>query len=245
MKYIKIIKDFKLNLNIDVAEVLRYQGCKLNKESEISQNVMRIVEEEIRHGYELFVPQGIYRLLEIYRFISPQRVELKDGYIFKFPERMTRLLKLADHLLLGIVTIGDLLEKEVSNLISRKEFPRALALDAVGTVAVEDLSRKIRELASQEIKKYGFNPSTHFSPGYDGWDITQQKIIFDLIPADQIGVILTEGCMMFPRKSLSWLIGAVPVIQKEKINSLSSDESYHCKRCKLKSCQFRLDSHQK
>lgn len=242
MNYIKIINDVKLN--IVITEVLRYQGYKLNKENRIPPNIMQIVEEEIEHGYELLTPQGIYRLLEINKFISPEEIELKDGYILKFPQKMTRLLQFAHHLLVGVVTIGDLLEKEVSTLISHKDFPRALALDAVGTVAVEDLSRKIRELASQEIKKYGFGTGKHFSPGYDGWDITQQKVIFDLIPTSNIGVILTEGCMMIPRKSLSWLIGAGPRQGEERLNSSNDESYYNCKHCQLKSCQFRWNNHQ-
>ncbi|GAB4112471.1 MAG: hypothetical protein Kow00103_01990 [Candidatus Caldatribacteriota bacterium] len=239
MQYIKIIKDLKID--IDIAEVLRYQGYKMNKKSEISREIIAIIEEEISYAYQLLVPQGIYRLLEISQFISAEEIELPSGYILKFSPKITKLLKFANHLLVGVVTIGDLLEKEVSLYLSQKDFPRALALDAVGTVAVEDFSRKIRKLADEEVKKYDLETGRHFSPGYDNWDITQQRIIFELIPTDRIGVSLTEGCMMFPRKSLSWLMGVGKSTKKELTNSFSNEKyDNNCVRCKRKSCQFRI-----
>lgn len=137
-------------------------------------------------------------------------------------------------MLVGVVTIGDFLEKKVSELLSQGKYPQALALDAVGTVAVEDFSREVRKLACQEVTEQGFKTSRHFSPGYGGWVVSQQEIIFKSIPADNIGVRLTEGCMMLPQKSLSWVIGA----GKEII--VNSEEDNNCKDCQSKSCNYRL-----
>jgi cobalamin-dependent methionine synthase I len=134
----------------------------------------------------------------------------------------------------GVVTIGDLLEKKVSELFSQGEYPRALALDAVGTVAVEDFSRKVRKLARQEVIEQGFKTSRHFSPGYSGWEVSQQEIVFKSIPSDNIGVRLTKGFMMLPQKSLSWVIGA----GKEII--VSSEEENKCKDCQSKYCNYKL-----
>ncbi|HAJ33073.1 MAG TPA: hypothetical protein DCK79_06840 [Candidatus Atribacteria bacterium] len=202
----KIIKDIKLN--IDIEEVLRYQGYSKKRVKKPNQNILRITEEEINRGYGLFKPQGIYRLIKIDNFISEEEIELDDGHILKFTKSIIKQLKGASHLLVGVVTIGNSLEKNVSELFSQGEYPRALALDAVGTVAVEDFSRKVRRLARQEVKEQGFKTSRHFSPGYSGWEVSQQEIIFKSIPADNIGVRLTKGYMMLPQKSLSWIIGA-------------------------------------
>lgn len=137
-------------------------------------------------------------------------------------------------MLVGVVTIGDFLEKKVSELFSQGEYPRALALDAVGTVAVEDFSREVRKLACQEAKEQGFKTSGHLSPGYSGWNVSQQKVIFDIVPADNIGVRLTEGYMMVPQKSLSWVIG----VGKEIITS--SEEDNNCGNCQFKYCNYKF-----
>ena len=228
----KIIKDIKLN--IDRGEVLRYQGYSKKKVKKPNQNILRITEEEINRGYDLFKPQGIYSLIKIMCFTSEGRINLENELVFRFSKSIINQLKGASHLLVGVVTIGDFLEKKVSELFSQGEYPRALALDAVGTVAVEDFSREVRKLARQEVKEQGFKTSRHFSPGYGGWEVSQQDIIFKSIPADNIGVRLTKGYMMLPQKSLSWAIGAGKKI------IISSKEDDNCENCQSKYCNYKL-----
>ncbi len=227
-----IIKDIKLN--IDREEVLRYQGYSRKKIKVPNQNILQIIEEEINRGYDLYKPRGIYSLIKIICFIPNERINLENELAFIFSESIFDQLRGASHLLVGVVTIGDFLEKKVSELLSQGKYPQALALDAVGTVAVEDFSREVRKLACQEVTEQGFKTSRHFSPGYAGWEVSQQDIIFKSIPVDNIGVRLTEGCMMLPQKSLSWVIGA----GKEII--VTSEEDNNCKDCQSKSCNYRL-----
>jgi len=228
----KIIKDIKLN--IDREEVLRYQGYSKKKVKTPNQNILQITEEEINRGYDIFKLQGIYSLIKIICFISKERINLENELAFRFSKSIIDQLKGASHLLVGVVTIGGLIEKKVSELFSQGEYPRALALDAVGTVAVEDFSRKVRKLASQEVKKQDFKTSRHFSPGYGDWEVSQQEIIFKSILTDNIGVRLTKGYMMLPQKSLSWAIGA----GKEIITS--SEEDNNCENCQYECCTYKF-----
>jgi len=232
MRDMKIIKDIKLN--IDREEVLRYQGYSKKRVKTPNQNILQITEEEINRGYDLFKPRGIYSLIKIISFTSKGRINLENRLTFRFPKSLINQLKGASHLLVGVVTIGDFLEKKVSELFSQGEYPQALALDAVGTVAVEDFSREVRKLAHQEVKEQGFKTSRHFSPGYSGWEVSQQDIIFKSIPADNIGVRLTKGYMMLPQKSLSWAIGA-----GKKIIT-SSEEDSNCENCQYECCTYKF-----
>jgi len=228
----KIIKDIKLN--IDEEEVLRYQGYNRKRVKNPNQNILQITKKEINRGYNLFKPRGIYSLIKIIGFASEGRVNLENELSFRFAKSIIDQLKGVGYFLIGVVTIGDLLEKKVSELFSQGEYPRALALDTVGTVAVEDFSRRVRKLARQEIKERGFKTSRHFSPGYGGWEVSQQEILFKSIPADNIGVRLTKGCMMLPQKSLSWIIGT----GKEMI--ISSEEDNNCGNCQSKCCNYKF-----
>jgi len=228
----KIIKDLKLN--IDREKVLRYQGYSKKRIKKPNQNILRITEEEINLGYNLFKPQGIYSLIKIINFASVGRVNLENELSFRFSKSVINQLKGANHLLVGVVTIGDFLENKVSELFSQGEYPQALALDAVGTVAVEDLSRGVRELARQEVKEQGLKTSRHFSPGYSGWEVSQQEIVFKSISVDNIGVRLTKGYMMLPQKSLSWAIG----VGKEII--IPSEEDNNCGNCQSKYCNYKF-----
>jgi len=228
----KIIKDIKSN--IDREEVLRYQGYSKKRVKNPNQNILQITEEEINRGYNLFKLRGIYSLIKIINFTSKGRINLENELAFRFSKSIINQLKGASHLLIGVVTIGDFLEKKVSELFFQGEYPRALALDAVGTVAVEDFNRKVRKLASQEVKEQGFKTSRHFSPGYGGWEVSQQEIIFKSVPADNIGVRISEGYMMLPQKSLSWVIGT----GKEMI--ILSEEDNNCGNCQFKCCNYKF-----
>ena len=225
----KIIKDIKLN--IDEEEVLRYQGYSKRRVKTPNQNILQIIEEEINRGYSLFKPQGIYHLIKIIDSTS-REINLENGLTFEFPESIINQLKGANRLIIGVVSIGDFLEKRVSELFSQGEYLRALALDAVGSVAVEDFSQKVRNLARQEVIEQDFQTSRHFSPGYSGWDVSQQEVIFKIIPADKIGVKLTKGYMMLPQKSLSWVIGV-----GKKVSKSFSEDNY-CKNCQFKPCKY-------
>ena len=104
MRDMKIIKDIKLN--IDEEEVLRYQGYSKKKVKTPNQNILQIIEEEINRGYSLFEPQGIYSLIKIVSFAS-KGINLENGLTFKFPKSVINQLKGANHLIIGVVTIGD------------------------------------------------------------------------------------------------------------------------------------------
>ncbi len=228
----KIIKNIKLK--IDEEEVLRYQGYSKKKVKNPSEVILQITREEITRSYNFFKPQGIYSQIKIKKIsFSEGRVDLKNGFSLNFSNSIINLLKGVSCLVLGVVTIGNSLENKVSEFFSQGEYPRAITLDAVGTVAVESLSRYIRNLVCQEAKKQCFKTTRYFSPGSGDWDINQQKKIFQIIPADKIGVKLTESYMMVPQKSLSWIIGMGKGVV------ISSKEKDACKICKLENCQFR------
>ncbi|TFB07855.1 hypothetical protein E3V08_06570 [Candidatus Atribacteria bacterium MT.SAG.1] len=230
--YMKIIRNIKLK--IDEEEVLRYQGCHNNKLKKVNKTIMKITREEIERGYNLFKPKGIYSPIKIKQMsFSGGRVDLKNGFSLYFSNSIINLLKGTNYLVLGVATIGSSLENRVSKFFTQGEYPRAIALDAVGTVTVESLGRYIKNLICQEAKEQHFKNTRCFSPGYGDWDINQQKIIFQIIPADKIGVKLTESCMMVPKKSLSWAMGAGENI----ITPSKKDDS--CQICQAINCQYR------
>jgi len=228
----KIIKNIKLKIDED--EVLRYQGYSKNKVKKPSEVILQITREEIVRGHSLFKPKGIYSSVKIKQIsFSDGKVDLKSGFSLNFSNSIINLLRGASSLVLGLVSIGSSLENKVSEFFTQGEYPRAVTLDAVGTVAVESLSRDIRNLVCQEANEQYLKTTRYFSPGYGDWDISQQKDIFKIIPTNKIGVSLTESYMMVPQKSLSWIIGIGKNI------TISSKNDHSCQICQATNCQFR------
>jgi len=223
-----------IRLEIDEEEVLRYQGCN-NNLKKVNRTIMKITREEIERGYNLFEPKGISSTVKIKTISYPSgRVDLENKFFLNFNKSIINLLKGSSYLAIGVVTVGGSLENKVYELFSQGEYPRAVALDAVGTVSAKSLRNYMTSLACWEAREQNLQTTRCFSPGSRGWDISQQIKIFQMIPVDKIGVTLTDSYMMFPQKSLSWLTGV-----GKNITTQFKDASHSCKVCQAENCQFR------
>lgn len=227
----KIIED--IQLKIDKEEVLRYQGYHCNKAAKTSEIILQTTREEIDQGYHLFEPKGIYSKVMIGNISLDRRINLENGLFLEINNSMFDLLRESRYLAFGLSTIGNHLEEKVVELFAQNEYSKAIALDAVGTVAIKFLSNYIKSLVCQEAKEQNFQITKCFSPGSGDWDISQQTNIFQIIPIDKIGVKLTESYMMVPKKSLSWVMG----LGKNIKIAYKADNS--CQICQAIDCQFR------
>ncbi len=228
----KIIENIRLE--IDEEEVLRYQGCN-NNLKKVNRTIMKITREEIERGYNLFEPKGISSTVKIKTIsYTSGRVDLENNFSLNFNKSIINLLKGSSYLAIGVVTVGGSLENKVYELFSQGEYPRAVALDAVGTVSAKSLRNYMTSLACWEAREQNLQTTKYFSPGSRGWDMSQQIKIFQMFPVDKIGVTLTDSYMMFPQKSLSWLTGV-----GKNITTPFKDASHSCKVCQAENCQFR------
>ena len=228
----RTIKEIKIK--IDKNEVFRYLGYHKQRITNSKNIIIQMTEEEITRAYELFKPQGIYDSFKVKKILfSDERIDLENGFSLYFIDSVTELLKGAEHLVFGVVTIGHDLDNKVSEYFRQGENTRAFILDAIGTVAARYLSKNVQALVCQEARGRNLQSTKHFTPGTAEWDISQQKGIFDLLPAYKIGVKLNESFMMNPKKSLSWGIGN----GKYMVNPTKDDNS--CQICQAVNCQYR------
>jgi hypothetical protein len=63
----------------------------------------------------------------------------------------------------------------------------------------------------------GLSVGMRASPGQEGWSIQQQRVVFGVVPAEEIGVRLTSSCLMLPRKSVSFVIGLGPDMRADAV----------------------------
>jgi hypothetical protein len=111
----------------------------------------------------------------------------------------------AEQLYVAVCTIGDALEKRVDQLMTEDPV-KAIALDGAGITALRKVSLAVGDLISEDICALNLSQGMRAQPGQEGWPIEQQREVFKLLPCDEIGVRLTESCLMLPRKSVSFVI---------------------------------------
>ena len=156
---------------------------------------------------------------------------IEDSIIFK-SEVVARLLERCCMVAIFLVTIGSHLEDTASRLAEDGLVLQASVLEAIGSDAVERVADYVQEMTKEMARADGLVISNRFSPGYCDWEVSQQKVIFQAVSGDSIGVHLTEHCLMVPRKSISGIIGIGP--------SEGNVENYDpCTRCDKYDCPGR------
>ena len=135
-------------------------------------------------------------------------------------------------LVVCLVTIGPKLEDVVSEYKEAGDLSRALILDSYGSAAAEAAAQAAETIIRAAVAESGLKCSPRFSPGYGGWNVAEQKWLFAAVEGDALGVRLTEGCMLVPRKSITFAMtmGDQPVDMRD---------AEVCEYCGMVNCRFR------
>jgi hypothetical protein len=163
----------------------------------------------------LIKPKVIYfeftgRKTEAGILIKEHIIKLKGKSLHKFFNRNDWQCKGEIELypmFLYLVTIGSELEEEVKRLSTKgMDIYRSFLLNGIGAGATDtvalDLQRYLEDKYKIHLKR--------ISPGYSDWDISEQKIIFEILrPEQTLGVSLTRANFMYPAKSTSGLMGTI------------------------------------
>lgn len=141
-------------------------------------------------------------------------------------------LQSATRLAFAVSTIGPGVEEQVSKYFAQKDALRALMLDHIGSIAARSLQQQAFEFIRNKEVLPGDKATNPLKPGGLCWHISAQRRIFELVSPQQIGVSLSSGAVMFPRKSGSMAIGIGP-------EAVAATPETICARCNLKEgCNF-------
>lgn len=210
-----ILKD--MDIVIDEEEVSRIVGAGKREGAPSAGAAGERIGRAVGLARELAEPAAIYTVTE--------------GKNIEGPPVFRQLKEMA----LCICTIGGKLEREVENLSAEGSLLEALALDTAGSVAVEGTADYVNGIIEQRAAREGKRTSLRASPGYGNWDIGAQKRIFEMAPAESIGVTLGEGMMMNPGKSISFAVH----ISENPVRLRSAND---CGNCSREDCPYRKES---
>jgi len=215
-------------LRIDRGEVLRYQGYKPGGQAPVAE-VEAILEEAVALGESLMVPRIVYRAVTV-SAQGPDWIEAA-GERLHVPA-ISRLWGPLQAVGACICTVGAAIEDRARDLFAAREFPLAVMLDSVGSAAAESLAEYGNDLLCQAGLPRGLRVTNRISPGYAGWDTTEQAALFRLCPGAPIGVALNDSCVMTPAKTISFLVGIGPDV-------LVDHYFTQCRRCWMRDCAYR------
>ena len=218
----------KLEVQIDPQLILTVHGYNENRKP--GQAIRDIVEEAAAEAHILISPKALYQEFTIVQ-LTADSVILEGGTRFSTGKEISSLWQGSKTLGIALYTIGERLEHRVTELLAKGEHSEALNLDIAGTVALGMVGFQVQYYACEQLAKHNVETGPWLNPGYLDWPLTDQRLIFDLVPASSIQVSLNDHCMMIPKKSVTICAGIGAGQRRDSFN--------RCMHCGVAKCHYR------
>ncbi len=225
-----VVRDVPLSLSAE--QVLCRRGDAYS--ARLQPRMIDILHELLATAGGLLEPAFSYEWHQVAQ-VGGDRIHLGNGTVLH-SSPLAQSLARARELAAAVCTIGPGLEEQVAVYFAQDEPLRGLVLDDIGSVALDSLTTEACRLIGEEATSRGYQASGSLSPGMPGWSVAEQHQLLPLVPAEQVGVRLTSGAMMAPRKSLSMVIGMGPDMPRWT-------QAGVCARCPLReTCAYRVSA---
>ena len=201
-------------LGITAADVYEQMGYHDAQPDKATQQETAMILKEVSQWLR---PQFSY-------FVVNKQPDFEMGNI------ILRQLRGSEAFALFICTSGLEFETYQQRLKEQGDMVRVFMADALGSVIAEKCADQMEKALQESIDKLGWKHTNRFSPGYCGWHVSQQQLLFPLFQGHTCGVKLTDSSLMIPIKSVSGIIGL-----GEKVRKLE----YTCGLCDFKQCYKR------
>ncbi len=200
-----------LEIHIDADAVLRGQGANPAIIRSRRPALVSLAEQAIQEGLPLVEPSVVMRQYSIEE-VRHERLLLDGGR--QLPGKLlVQHLGQARQIYVLLCSIGASLERYSQEMWSSSA-TYALALDGVGSAAVEALANAACRFLEDQAAAQGWKSSVPLSPGMVDWPVeVGQPQIFQLLDEEAAGVDLTQSFIMVPRKSLTMVVGVGPDLE--------------------------------
>lgn len=224
-----MIKEFQYTFNEleiekdDISVLMGFDGDIIpDPFSELIEHALNNVPTTggIRGGYKIFGSN---------ESIVSQNSIIICKHEFKPSKVVINQFKNASAFCLFICTAGNEISRYAKKISNNGDILLSYVYDIIGSVTVEKATDKIQQTLKYECQKSGLGISDRFSPGYCEWSVSEQQMLFSLMPENFCGVSLSESSLMSPIKSVSGIIA---------IGESLEQKGYQCNWCTEKNCIY-------
>lgn len=122
-------------------------------------------------------------------------------------EDIRRHLAGCGHAVLLAVTLGPMVDSQIRRA-AVGDVAAGAAADALASALAEQMADAAEHRLRQWAAEQGLFLTGRFSPGYGDWPIAVQPLVAETLDtARQMGLYVTDTCLMTPRKSVTALLG--------------------------------------
>ncbi|MCK4778413.1 MAG: hypothetical protein KAS39_08520 [Actinomycetia bacterium] len=196
---------WNIPLETDIKKVKRFLRFKEGK-TELSDSFTEKLEKNFNDTLLISNPSGIYATIRVVKH-SEEYIKLD-----KFRKELNSKLFVkkfsgAEYITVLAVTLG----KGIMEYMEAQELSDRVISDATASESVEFCAEYINNIINRDAHRTGFSTTMRFSPGYGKMSIDIQPEIIDFLKTEDIGLSVSESCILVPEKSITAFIGWVPV----------------------------------
>lgn len=153
------------------------------------------------------------------------------GRLFNVGRIITSQLRGAEAYAFFVATSGTAFEQFQRRLEAEGDMVRVFIADSLGSIIAEKTADVMERWLQIFINSRGWKHTNRFSPGYCGWHVSQQQLLFPMLGEDRpCGIQLSSSSLMVPIKSVSGIIGLGANVKKLE---------YTCGLCDYAKCYKR------
>ena len=111
-------------------------------------------------------------------------------------------------------TLGTAIQERILALFAARQPSLAVALDTAGNQLLFRLADRVLAAIRREARRDALRIGIDLSPGDPGVPLGQQAAVLGLANAARQGIAATEAGMLFPMKSLSFVVALGPTLRR-------------------------------
>lgn len=215
------------DLHVDLKQIENVLGYGEGDDREIVNNVVKDLLNEPGLFRQIRAEYIIYDNIE---FVSSDKSLNINGINFNINKILFGQLKKAGSLAVFLCTAGEDIGIRSRKAMSDGDPLTGYIYDITGSIIVDAATDLMQGELEKQISAQGKKITNRYSPGYCGWDVSEQHKLFRLVPDNFCGIKLTESALMDPVKSVSGIIGIGPDVRYNP---------YRCSLCDMKDCAYR------
>jgi hypothetical protein len=221
--------DEKWAFPITEDQIIRAQGADPDILRTRKPGIYKVASQALELGMPLVKPVVVSQSYTVKNIVHNGIILEEDIRISS--SLVANVLKNAHTIIPFVCSIGDGIEK-LARQTSSDDPVLSMALDALGSAAVEQLIMEVcqrYELEATVISEFVSQP---IGPGLEGWSVQEgQPLIFKLVDAASAGIYLSDSMLMNPIKSSSFILG---------VSRTPFETGSTCEYCNLKeTCRYK------
>jgi|WetSurMetagenome_2_1015567.scaffolds.fasta_scaffold167772_2 hypothetical protein len=221
--------DEKWALPITEEQIIRAQGADPDILRTRKPGIYKIASQALALGMPLVKPVVVSQSYTVKHIVH--NTIILEGETRITSPLVANIFKNTHSIIPFVCSIGNDLEK-FARQTSSEDPVLSMALDALGSAAVEQLIMEVCRRYELEASGRSEFVSQPIGPGLEGWSIQEgQPLIFKLVDAAIASIYLSDSMLMDPIKSASFILG---------VSSTPFETGSTCEYCNLKeTCRYK------